>query len=213
MARFAMSLTNHEKQERFRKKEHLKKIADKIFRDWQFLGWREYQKDPKDVKLELEKIADLPSGWNDADFEQALKAFQIFSNELYSGNPYLLQNDVYAGRDSVCNPMTSPDGARLVREQNNAVRQAKKLVSHINSAMDLSGGVASDNAAVLMELARNTGVSLLKGRIVPKSNATAICLLMTNPLQQKPEWLIEEVARILKEQLGEDGVKLLKERL
>lgn len=208
-----MSFTNQEKQERFRKKEYLKKISDEIFRDWQLLGWREFQKDPKTVKMELEKIADLPSGWNDADYEQALKAFQIFSDELYSGNPYLLQNDVYAGRDSVYAPMTSPDGVRLIREQKNAVWQAKKLVSHINSAMDLSGGIASDNAAVVMELARNTGLSLLKERITPKSKAAAICLLMTNPLQKKPDWLIDELAVILKEQLGEDGIKLLKEKL
>ena len=208
-----MRFTNQEKQERFRKKEYLKKVADKIFRDWQFLGWRNSQKDPKDVKMELEKIANLPSGWSDADYDQALKAFQIFSDELYSGNPYLLQNDICAGRDSVCDPMTSPDGVRLIREQKNAVWQAKKLVSHINSAMDLSGSVASDNAAVVMELARNAGLSLLKERIVPKSKAATICLLMANPLQQKPEWLVDELAVILKEQLGEDGIKLLEERL
>lgn len=208
-----MGFTNQEKQERFRKKEYLKKVADKIFRDWQLLGWRDFDKDPKDVKLRLEKIADLPSGWDDADYNQALKAFQIFSDELYSGNPYLLQNDIYAGRNSACDPMTSPDGVRLIREQKNAVWQAKKLVSHINSAMDLSGGIASDNAAVVMELARNAGLSLLKERIVPKSKASAICLLMTNPLQKKPEWLVDELAAILKEQLGEDGVKQLKESL
>ena len=208
-----MGFTNQEKQERFRKKEYLKKVADKIFRDWQFLGWRNSQKDPKDVKLELEKIANLPSGWSDADYDQALKAFQIFSDELYSGNPHLLQNDIYAGRNSVCDPMTSPDGVRLIREQKNAVWQAKKLVSHINSAMDLSGGVASDNAAVVMELARNAGLSLLKERIVPKSKAAAICLLMTNPLQKKPEWLLDELAAILKEQLSEDGMKHLLKKL
>ena len=208
-----MGFTNQEKQERFRKKEYLKKVADKIFRDWQFLGWRNSQKEPKEVKMELEKIAHLPSGWSDADYDQALKAFQIFSDELYSGNPHLLQNDICAGRDSVCDPMTSPDGVRLIREQKNAVCQAKKLVSHINSAMDLSGGIASDNAAVVMELSRNAGLSLLKERNVPKSKATAICLLMVNPQQKKPEWLLDELAVILKEQLGEDGVKLLKERL
>ena len=208
-----MRFTNQEKQERFRKKELLKKVADQIFSDWQYLGSHDFQKDPKDVKLELEKIANLPSGWSDADYDQALKAFQIFSDELYSGNPYLLQNDICAGRDSVFDPMTSPDGARLIREQKNAVWQAKKLVSHINSAMDLSGGIASDNAAVVTELARSAGLSLLKERNVPKSKATAICLLMVNPQQKKPEWLIDELAAILKEQLGEDGVKLLKERL
>ena len=208
-----MSLTNQKKQERFRKKENLKKIADKIFRDWQLLGCKKYQKEPKDVKLELEKIADLPSGWKDADYDQALKAFQIFSNDLYAGNPYLLQNDIYAGRDSICDPMTSPAGTRLIREQKNAVWQAKKLVSHINSAMDLSSGIASDNAAVVMEVARDIGLSLLQEHIVPKSRATTICLLMANTLPKKPEWLIDELAQILKEQLKEDDIKQLKGKL
>ena len=211
-----MNMTNQEKQERFRKKAQLKKVADKIFRDWQLLSWNwtvHGGADPREIKAKLDKIADLPSGWNDSDYQQALNAFQIFSNEFRTGNPYLLQNDIYAGRDSVCNPMTSPDCTRLIREQKNAVWQAKKLVSHINSAMDLSGGVASDNAAVVMELARNAGLSLLKERIVPKSKAAAICLLMTNPLQKKPEWLIDELAVILKEQLGEDGMKHLLKKL
>ena len=208
-----MSLTNQEKQERFRKKEYLKKVADKIFRDWQFLGWRDLSRDPREVKLKLEKIADLPSGWDEEDYQHALNSFQILSNELYSGNPNLLQNDIFAGRDSINDPMTSPDGVRLIREANNAVWQVKKLVSHINSAMDLSGGLVSDNAAAIMELARKNGLSLLQEKVVPRSKATAICLLMGNPLQAKPDWLIEELAQILKEQLQAEGIKQLLEKL
>ena len=44
-----MSFTNQEKQERYRKKEYLKKRADEIFRDWQLLGWSDFNKNPKDV--------------------------------------------------------------------------------------------------------------------------------------------------------------------
>ena len=78
--------------------------------------------------------------------------------------------------------------------------------------MDLTNTHSSDNAAVIMELARNTGLSLLKERVVPKSKATTICLLVTNPLQQKPDWLIDELAEILKEQLKGD-INKLKEKL
>ena len=208
-----MSLTNQEKQERLRKKEYLKKIAAKIFADWQFLGMRHSPKDPQSIKLELEKIADLPSGWSDSDYEQALKAFEVFARELYAKNPHLLENDINAGRNSVCDPMTSPDCVRLIREQKNAVYQAKKLVSHINSAMDLCGGLPSDNAAVVMELARDAGLSLLKERIIPRSQAAAICLLMTTTAQERPEWLFDELSQILKEQLGEENINKLKARL
>ena len=207
-----MSLTNQEKQERFRKKEILKKIANDIFNEWQLLSWKDFPKDSKDVRAKLDRIADLPSGWSDDDYQQALISFNTFKIELYSRNPYLLQNDIYSGRDSV-KTQGMQDSPQTIREQNKAIWQAKKLVSHLNSAINLVGECASDSAAVVVELARNVGLSLLNERTVPKSNATTICLLVTNPVQKKPDWLINEIAKVLKEQLNEEAIKQLKEKL
>ena len=208
-----MTLTNQEKQERFRKKDYLKKCADKILLDRQIMGSFDWRKDFKTFRSDLEKIVDLPSGWDDEDYKHALRALQIISDELLSGNKYLLQNDIYAGRSSVCNLMVTNDPAGLVREQKKAVVQSQKLALHLLSAIDLAAGEASDNAAVVLELARNIGLSLLKERIVPKSRATVICLMLANPVLKKPEWLTSEVAKVLKEQFSVEEINKLKEKL
>ena len=208
-----MNLTNQEKQERFRRKEALKKIADRIFRDWQLLNLGKFPKKPEDIRAELDRIADLPSGWSEDDYEQALISLQIYSNEIYSSNPHLLENDIVAGRDSICNPLMTDDPRQAIREQRDALAQAKKLVSHLNSAIELAGGTASDHAAVVLEIARSIGVALLREKNVPRSDATAICLLAANPQQNKPEWLIDVIAKILKQQLDGVKIKQLKEEL
>ena len=207
-----MTMTNQEKQERFRRKEYLKKIANEIFRDWQFLSAQEFPRDPKDVRAKLDRIAELPSGWTDEDYQQAIKAFNTFKIELYSRNPHILKNDIYAGRNSVCSP-ENRWSVQFVREQNNAVTQAKKLVSHLNSAMNLLDTCPSDNAAVVVDLARNVGLSLLNERMVPRSNATTLCLLITNPVHPRPEWFIEELATLLREHLSEDSMRQLIEQM
>lgn len=206
-----MTMSNQEKQERFRRKEHLKKIANEIFRDWQFLSAQEFPRDPKDVRAKLDRIAELPSSWTDEDYKQAIKAFNTFKIELYSRNPHLLTNDIYAGRDSVCSPENLLS-VQFIRDEKNAVALAKKLISHLNSAMNLLNTCPSDNAAVVVDLARNVGLSLLNERTVPRSNATTLCLLTTNPVHPRPDWFIEELVKLLREQLTEDSMRQLIEQ-
>jgi hypothetical protein len=97
-----MGMTNQEKQERFRKKEYLKKIADDIFRDWQSRGLLDCTKDHKSVRSELDRIIDLPSGWRDDDYQHAINSLNTIVRELYSNNPYLLQNDIMQYTNYLC---------------------------------------------------------------------------------------------------------------
>jgi hypothetical protein len=191
----------------------LKKIADDIFRDWQSRGLLDCTKDHKSVRSELDRIIDLPSGWRDDDYQHAINSLNTIVRELYSNNPYLLQNDIYAGRDSLHEPGKYSDEVQFIREQKNAVFQAKKLISLINSAIDLNSGKSSDNAAVIMELVRNTALSLLKEKRVPKSDASAVCLMMADQCHKKPDWLVDQLAELLKKQLNEKEIEQLKERL
>ena len=70
-----MVLSSNEKQIRFRKKEELKKEADRIFRDWQFRGWHHLGlRNMEDVRKALDEIVDLKSNWTEADYKCALKA-------------------------------------------------------------------------------------------------------------------------------------------
>lgn len=207
-------MTNQEKQERFRAKESLKKFADKIFRDWQMQWGIKDFRSPKEVRDILDKIVALPSGWKDEDFRYAQERLNSFSIELYSRNPNLLQNDVFAGRDSVENLRTTNEPLRLFKEQKDALARTKKLSAHLISALDLSSGTSSDHAAALMEAVRHVGLILATERnIVPRSNATAVCLAMINPLQKKPEWLVEALADVLASQLGNERAQELGETL
>ena len=56
-----MTMSNQQKQERFRKKENLKKIAHKLFADWQFLNGLNVTKNPEKVRRQLENMINLPS--------------------------------------------------------------------------------------------------------------------------------------------------------
>jgi hypothetical protein len=208
-----MAISNTEKQERFRKKEELKKYANNIFRDWQFMGWSDTSRTPQEVREYLEKIADLPSGWNKDDYNQAVKSLETFQKELYFGNPYLLQNDVYAGRDSIENLMTTSNPAQLVVIHKKALENMKALSAHVISAINLAGGTSSDNAAALMEVVRHIGRSLVKENKVPKSKATAMCLASIGHQFERPDWLIEELTQTLGNQLGEELTHKLGESL
>ena len=205
-----MAFSNQEKQLRFRQKEELKKIAKQIFMDWQFMRHPSNTKSPKEVKIYLDSIIELKSGWTQDDLDNAFKALEAFHVELYCNNPYLLQNDVYAGHACVDNPMTSPHPTLALKKQQNALSKARKLVEHINSAIHLAECENCDSAAAIMEVVREIGVALCGQKNIPRSNATAACLFHTNPVQSKPDWIIEDMAKIIKTQLGENTELLIK---
>ena len=130
-----MVLSSNEKQIRFRKKEELKKEADRIFRDWQFRGWRHLgSRNMEDVRKALDEIVDLKPNWTEADYKSSLKALESFQSELYD-NPHLLENDVYRGRNSIENLGTTNEPSRLITEQKKAVENMRNLSAHIISAL------------------------------------------------------------------------------
>ena len=207
-----MSLSNNDKQIRFRKKEWLKKEADRIWRDWQFRGWKHLgTRSINDIKETLDEIVDLKPNWTEEDYNNSLNALNAFQLELYD-NPYALQNDVIEARNCVENLRTTNDPEKLIGEQKKAVENMKNLSSHIISAISLAKGTASDSAAAIMEALRFVGHSLIKESIIPRSRATAICLMILGPQYDKPEWLFDELSKILVNQMG-NNVDLLIEAI
>jgi len=198
-----MAITNKEKQERFRKKEELKKFANRIFRDWQIIGWRNSSRTPEEVQKFLDLTVDLSSGWNKDDYNNAWKALQNFQLELYD-NPHLLQNDVYMARDSVNDFRNTPNPKQYIADQKKALQNVKALSAHIIAAMDLAGGTVSDNAAALIDVVRFIGRSLVNETEVPKSNATAMCLASIGQQYERPDWFIEELTQAIGSQLGKE---------
>ncbi len=193
-----MTLSNQEKQKRFRRKETLYQKAITIYNTWQLTRGLDISQNPLEVKQKLEKIVDLPSGWTDEDYTAAEMKLALFECNTLSTNPHLLENDIWAGR------ALDPPSAESVRNGKEAIANARAHVHHINSSFELSPKRTSDNAAVIMEVVRNLGLTLLseatKGEI-PRSNATTVCLLLSNPALLKPSWLLEAIANLLKEQI------------
>lgn len=204
-----MVLSNNDKQIRFRRKEELKKKANLILRDWQFRGWNHLgSRSIEDIKKTLDELVDLKPNWTEEDYNSALKALDAFQLELYD-NSHSLENDVHSGRDSIENLKTMNDPKRLFAEQKKAVQNMKNLSAHIISALNLAEGTSSDNAAAIREVLRFVGHSLIKESKIPRSQATAICLAILGPQYEKPEWLFEELGKLLVNQMGVDDVDLL----
>ena len=193
-----MPLSNPEKQERFRRKEALSQKAKDIFIRWQLSRGLDLSQSPSEVKSQLEKIVALPSGWTDEDYATAERKLDFFELNTLSSNPHLLENDIWDGRKQ------DAEDAASVREGKEALVNAQNHTHIILSTFTLSKNRNSDNAAIIMEVARKLGASLLadacKGDI-PRSDATALCLLLTNPMLPRPAWFLEAIAKILKDQI------------
>ena len=193
-----MPFSNQEKQERFRRKEELAQKAKDLFIQWQVTRGIDFSQSPSEVNSQLTKIVDLPPKWTEEDYQNALHKLCLFERNILTRNPHLLENDIWDGRrqDSL--------SAESVRAGKEALGKARAHVRLINSTFELSTNRTSDNAAVIMEVARNLGLSLLseatKGEI-PRSNATTACLLLSSPYLPKPKWLLKAIADFLKEQI------------
>lgn len=207
-----MPFTNQEKQQRFRQKEGLKKIADQIFKDWKFRRGLTDFRSPDEIRRILDKMIDLPSCWTSEDLDHAVKQLNSFNIEVYTSNPHLLQTDINQiyNTDSTA---TNEEVIRLYGESKKAFLHAKKLAEHFISTMDLFGRSNGDNAAAIMEVVRHIGLLLVRERKIPKSNATAVCLALINPLQEKPDWLISKLAHVFRLHLGDERARELGEKL
>ena len=194
------NISNAERQARFRKKDELKRYADKIFRE---CSLHRMTKPPQEIRLFLDKTIDLPSGWTNDDYEQAVKTLNHFHLEFYD-NPHQLANDVREGKDSKNVFMTTPDPSKFIAEEKDAIKKAKILSSHLLSALELSGCPDSDQAAALMEAIRFVGRSIASSRIVPKSQATTMCLTSIGPQYNRPVWFISSLVNTLGWNLNKD---------
>ena len=201
-------MSNAEKQKRFRKKEELRENARNIFRDWQFSSSaRLAHNSPEEIKTYLDKIINLPPGWNADDYDRAVATLKNFHTEFYFGNPHQLKNDIENARNSIDTFMESSRPQQWLTDAKKATYDMRRLASHIISTLDLAGGTASDNAAAIMEVMRYLGRILLNEKIVPRSNATAFCLASIAPQFERPEWFAKSLAEALALNVGKELTK------
>jgi hypothetical protein len=187
---------NAEKQARYRKKEQLRRQADKILHKWQLEPWKHHLKSLQELQHLIEAAIKLPSGWTDEDYLNAeAKLYHVYS-EVISPTSQLL-TDVRENRNITFESIRPFDLPKINADLKKAEENTNALASHIISALKLSGCNEADQAAALMEAVRFVGRNLTDNREVPCSQATTMCLAAINPIYAKPSWFAEKFANTL----------------
>ena len=207
-----MSITNAEKQARFRKKEELKRFADQILRDGQLAIARGGRNAPEQVLAFISDAVELRPGWTDQDYRLAVRKLEQFRLDLFSTHDQI-GVDVFDGRNALARFGKEIRGGALREEVDGATTEAYALADHILSAMRLSSCTAVEQAAALMEAVRMVGRNLANMGDVPRSNATTMCLAALWSHYERPAWFEEELANVLSLQLDATLLRDLGQRL
>jgi hypothetical protein len=184
------TLSNAEKQARFRKKEELKKFADQCSREAQ-LGLFQHGAEGPAMLAQIQSIADLPSGWTDEDYDLAVQRIHQLKMELISPNNDL-SNDIY---------------------------DARALADHLISAIELTDLGHAERGAAVLEALRHVARSLANERPLRRSDANIVCLSILPPHYRRPDWFAEGFVDWFSYRLGNDArkdevaEKLLEKRL
>lgn len=199
-----MPFTNAEKQERFRKKEALKKYADEVFisciRNYPISVNRDV------LQARLNEFAELPSGWTDEDLRKAeKKIYNLQFDVMGFGNSHLLENDIGNGRKFSKEFMISDEPRKFIEKEKKIQRKARELANQIINLFRLSDCPVSDQVAILAEVLRWSGRLLIDENEVPKSNASALAMATLTSQYQRPDWFLSRLATVIVSNLGEDA--------
>ncbi len=198
-------ISNAKKQARFRKKEHLKRCADKIYDQWvrSPLKFRYSRRTEEEVRHSLDEAVALPSDWKEEDYESAKKKLGQYHLDLISSVDQI-SNDVNGDWASRLGEFAiTPDPAKYFADNKTRVENAWALASHTISALKLSSCNPTDQAAAMMEVIRIVGRSLVSNREIHCSQATAMCLASIGPQFDRPHWFAEKLAEAIRQQIGE----------
>jgi hypothetical protein len=203
--------SNAEKQARFRKKEELRRLSARFFREWQAVDIHGRNQPAHVLKL-LNDAADLPSGWTDEQYEWATqKLYQIRLDLI--GSRDQVENDVHEGMNVEQDFMKVPDPAKWMADVESAVNDARGLAAHLISSLELSRCNDAGKAAALMEALRFLGRSMSSSLNVPRSDATTVCLAALPNHYTRPAWFAPDLAQWLNYQLDDNLVRDLSDQL
>ncbi len=197
-------ISNAEKQARFRKKERLKREADKIFYLWvgSPMRYRFSKRTEAEVRNSLDEAIALPSDWKEEDYESAKRKLGQYHLDLISSVDQIA-NDVDGDRVSYLAELEkSPDPFKFHSDNKAAIEDAWALASHVISALKISNCNDAGRAAALMEALRFVGRSLVSNREIHCSQASALCMASIGPQYDRPEWFAEKLAEAISQQIG-----------
>jgi hypothetical protein len=206
-----MSISNAEKQSRFRKKEELKKRAEYIFREGQ-LAFQNPRATPQAIRQFLDEAINLPANWTDDDYNFAHQKIEQYRLDLFS-TPDPIAVDIQDSINFGVDFLTVPDPRKHIEDTKKATQNAHALADHIMSALKLSSCGPAEQAAAIMEAVRMIGRSLANSRNIPQSNATTMCLVSLEPHYARPEWFVDKLADIVRWRMSEELAHDLGQRL
>lgn len=205
-----MALTNNEKQIRHKKLEALKKYGNEVLFQLFFYNSgginRTIEKTNEEIKVEIESIVDLPSGWTDDDYNLSIQKLKNMNISAIA-NPRLMNNDINYLERFDENPNIRAFDIRKIEYK------AAEVVRNILSTLKLSELNKSDQIAAVTEVIRRLAVELLSEKIKPKTfaNATAFSLIDSN--YEKPAWTNEVLAQNIYVQNGKENAKIIAKAL
>lgn len=179
-------ISNAEKQARYRMKEELKKFATQAYHDAQMNSFRHPTEGPA-LLVQIQDLANLPSGWTKEDFESAVERIEQLRMDLISPNNEL-ENDVYDARGTFEEFGKTSSPSKLRKDAHKAVEDTRKLAAHLISALEISALGSGEKAAAVTEALRHISRSLALETPVRRSAANAICLSTLPPHYQRPDW-------------------------
>ena len=204
-------ITNAEKQARFRRKEELRKLAERFFREWQAMAVHS-RAQPRHVLKLLSDATELPSGWTDEEYDWAVQKLHQLRTDLI-GSQNHIENDVQEAMNNQDEFIKSADPGKWLVESKRAVNDAHSLAAHLISALELSRCDDAGKAAALMEVVRHVGRAIANSQNVPKSNATTVCLAVLPSQYARPTWFAATMAHWLARQLDEELTRDLGKQL
>jgi hypothetical protein len=208
-----MPISNAEKQARFRKKQELKTYKDRVFKKLQLtMPFRPRRETPDKVLALLEEAANLPSGWNEEDFDRALRRISQLYYEFESPRDDLTMDlkDVEVDMEEFA---STPDPLKFISDTKESISKTRILASHLISALELSALSKSEQAAAVMEAIRYVGRSATISGDMVKSDAMLVCQASLQSHYDRPDWFLDSLAKWLTNRLDDELVHELVKRL
>jgi hypothetical protein len=209
-----MTITNAEKQARYRKKQELKKFKDQVFKEWQLgIGFHSRQETPGEILALLEEATSLPSGWNEEDLDRAWHRINQLRFDFVSKQDDL-RKDVEDGAGLTEAFLYTPHlFAKLKSDTHKSISKTRALASHLISASELSALSNSERAAAVMDAVRYVGRATANSADMAKSNAMMVCQASLPSYYDRPDWFLDSLAKWLANRLGKELVRELGKRL
>ena len=209
-----MPISNAAKQVRFRKKQELKRFKNRMLEMWRLnMPFYPRRRNHGEFLAQVEKAAELPSGWDEEDLKQAEQQITALYHEFISPRDDLMTDVMNGARKKIEEFASAYDPRKPFSDIEESISKTRNLASHLISALELSALSNSEQAAAIMEAVRHVGRATASSADIAKSEAILVCLMSLPSHFDRPDWFLNGLTQWLASQLDEELVHELGKRL